>query len=78
MSWVEETIDDKRIIGSNILTNVYTWVGEDYVIDSNMIIHTGGGVSMGHGVLHEKQSVQRLNTKSSTEAELVLVSEYLP
>ena len=32
---------------------------------------------MGHGVLHEKVLVQRLNTKSLTEAELVGVSEYL-
>ena len=47
MLWVEETIDDKIIIGSNILTNVYTWVGADYVIDSNMRSHTGGGISMG-------------------------------
>ena len=32
---------------------------------------------MGHGVLHKKTSVQMLNIKKSTEAELVGVSEYL-
>ena len=33
---------------------------------------------MGHGVLHEKAPEQRLNTKSSTEAELDGVIGYLP
>ena len=35
-------------------------------------------MSMGYGTLHTKSSRQKLNTKSSTEAELVGVSEYLP
>ena len=33
---------------------------------------------MGHEVFHEKASLQRLNIKSSTRAELVGVSESLP
>ena len=35
-------------------------------------------MSFGVGVIHTKSSKQKLNTKSSTEAELVAVSEYLP
>ena len=35
-------------------------------------------MSMGWGVFHAKSSKQRLNTKSSTETELVGVSEYIP
>ena len=35
-------------------------------------------MSMGLGVLHAKCSKQKLNVKSSTEAELVGTSEYLP
>ena len=35
-------------------------------------------MSFGVGVMHTKSSKQKLNTKSSTEAELVTVSEYLP
>ena len=33
---------------------------------------------MGLGTLHCKSSKQKLNTRSSTESELVGVSEYLP
>ena len=35
-------------------------------------------MSFGHGILHHKSSVQKLNTKISTEAELVGTSEYVP
>ena len=35
-------------------------------------------ISFGIGALHTKSTKQKLNTKSSTEAELVGVSEYLP
>ena len=40
--------------------------------------HSGGIISFGHGALHTRSSKQKLNTKSSTEAELVRVSDYLP
>jgi hypothetical protein len=39
---------------------------------------TGGAMSMGLGVLHAKSSKQKLNVKSSTEAELVGNSDCLP
>ena len=40
--------------------------------------HTGGAMSFGHGTIHCRSSKQKLNTKSSTEAELVGISDYLP
>ena len=39
---------------------------------------TSEALSMGLGVLYGKSSKQKLNVKSSTEAELVGVSDYLP
>jgi len=39
--------------------------------------HTGGAIMMGKGVLFSKSSKQKLNTKSSTEAELVGASNFL-
>lgn len=35
-------------------------------------------MSLGHGIIHAKSSKQKLNTKSSTEAEVVGVSDYVP
>jgi len=40
--------------------------------------HTGGVISFGQGALFSKSTKQKLNTKSSTEAELVGASDYLP
>lgn len=40
--------------------------------------HTGGVMSLGRGILHGKSSKQKKNNRSTTESELVGVSEYLP
>ena len=40
--------------------------------------HTGGAISFGVGIIHGKASKQKINVKSSTECELVGVSEYIP
>jgi hypothetical protein len=40
--------------------------------------HTGGVVSFRRGAINSKSSKQKLNTKSSAEAELVVASDYLP
>ena len=54
------------------------WVDASYAVHPNMRSHTGGALSFGTGILHGKSSKQKLNTKSSTEAELVAVSDYIP
>ena len=35
-------------------------------------------MSMGYGLIHGRAGIQKINTKSSTEAELVGVGEYIP
>ena len=40
--------------------------------------HTGGITSFGTGIVDQKSSKQRMNTRSSTEAKHVGTSEYLP
>ena len=67
-----------RIIGATSLTDKFTWIGAAYNVHIDMRSHTGGDMSMGIGAVHSKVSVQHFNTKSSTEAEIVGVSEYLP
>ena len=72
------TLYDKRIIGADSLTSIYTWIDGAYAIHPNMRSHTGGCMSLGLGTLHARSSKQNLNTKSSTEAEVVGMSEYTP
>ena len=78
LGFLERTINDKRILGANSLSNLLTWIDASYAPHDDMRSHTGGGMSLGHGTIHTKSSKQKLNTKSSTEAELVGMSDYLP
>lgn len=72
------TIDMPRIIGANSLKLVRCWVDASYAIHHDMRSHTGGVISFGKGVTNVKTKRQNLNTKSSTEAEVVGASDYIP
>ena len=78
LQFVKGTINDKRIIGANGLNDLLTWVDAAYAVHPNMRSHTGGCMSFGLGTLHARSTKQKLNTKSSTEAEIVGISDYLP
>ena len=65
-------------LGGGDLTTLRTWVDASYAVHSDMKSHTGGCASFGRGVFMTKSTKQKLNTKSSTEAELVGASDYLP
>jgi hypothetical protein len=64
------SIDDTR--------EVKTCVDAAYTLHDDMKSHTGGVIMMGKGVLYAKSSKHKLNIKSSTEAELVGASDFLP
>ena len=40
--------------------------------------HTGGSFTLGKGSLHTVSCKQKINSKSSTEAELIAVDECIP
>lgn len=78
LGFLKRTINDKRVIGADSLRDLHVWIDASHAIHANMRGHTGGTMSMGRGTIHSKSSKQKLNTKSTTESELVGVSEYLP
>jgi hypothetical protein len=78
LRYLNETIDMPRIIGADSLTAFKTWVDAAYAVHDDMKSHTGGVMSFGHGVVNAKSLKQKLNVKSSTEAEVVGASDYLP
>ena len=55
-----------------------TWVDAVYAVHHDFKSHTGGVMSFRTGVLDAKSSKQKLNTKRSTEEELVGASNYIP
>jgi hypothetical protein len=57
-------------------SGVLTWSADaSFAIHNNMRSHTGAVLSLGQGALMSMSSKQKINTKSSTEAELVGVDD---
>ena len=55
--------------------HVHAWVDASYAVHTDYKSHTGVAIGIGGGVTYAKSTVQKLNTKSSTEAEIVGVSD---
>jgi hypothetical protein len=54
------------------------WVDGSFGVHPNMRGHTGGGMSLGTGFPITTSTKQKLNTRSSTESELVAVDDCMP
>lgn len=78
LCYIRGTIDLHLTLGADSLTKLQTWVDASYAIHNDRKSHTGGAMSFGRGVVCSKSNKQKLNTKSSTEAEVVGASDYLP
>jgi hypothetical protein len=78
LGYLKRTVDMPRIISGCNFDALYTYVDASYATHKDMKSHTGGLMSFGLGVINTKSSKQKINTKSSTEAELVGASDYMP
>ena len=54
------------------------WIDASFAMHPDMKSHTGGTMSFGKGSVYSMSRKQRINTKSSTEAELVGVDDGMP
>jgi hypothetical protein len=60
-------------------TGILKWyVDGSFGVHPNMRGHTGGGLSMGRGFPITTSTKQKINTRSSTESELVAVDDCMP
>ena len=57
---------------------VYGYVDASFAVHGDMKSHTGGIISLGKGAVNVSSKKQHLMTKSSTESELVGLSDQLP
>jgi hypothetical protein len=78
LEYVYGSIDDTLVLGSDDLGRFRVWVDASYAVHPDFRSHTGGCISFGTGTIACKSTKQKLNTKSSTEAEIVGASDYLP
>jgi hypothetical protein len=54
------------------------WIDASFAVHPDMHSHTGSTMSLGKGSVYSTSKKQRINTKSSTEAELVGVDDSMP
>lgn len=54
------------------------WIDASFAVHHDMRSHTGGNMSMGRGSVFSYSTRQKINTKSSTEAEVVAVDDLMP
>jgi len=78
LQYLRGTMDECLILGGDSIGSMESWVDAAYGVHNDMKSHTGGCMSWGLGVLLTMCIKQRLNVKSSTEAEVVGVSDFLP
>ena len=78
LQYLRGTIDLVLTLGADDLLSMFAWVDVSYGVHNDCKSHTGGAISWGWGVLLTMCKKQKLNTKSSTEGEIVGVSDFLP
>jgi Reverse transcriptase (RNA-dependent DNA polymerase) len=78
LQFIRATKDDYLTLSATSLHNVRWWVDASYAVHPDMKSHTGGAMSLGRGVIYGTSKSQKLNTKSSTEAELVGTDDVMP
>jgi hypothetical protein len=78
MAYFKATADMPLILGSNTSGVLKWYVDASFAVHSNMRGHTGGGLTMGRGFPIVSSTKQKLNTRSSTESELVGVDDMMP
>ena len=78
LAYIRDTIFLPLTIGWDGTGNVYWYVDASFAVHDNMRSHTGAVMTLGKGAALSMSTKQKINTKSSTEAELVGVDDSLP
>jgi len=77
LQYIRGTIDMERIVSMKLLGEFDIFIDASHGAHWDKKGQTGGCVSVGSGVIHARSNKQNINTKSSTETELVGNSDYL-
>lgn len=78
MKYIKGTQDLPLTLGMKKVDVLKWWIDGSHAVHPNMRGHTGGGLSFGIGFPISQSSKQKLNTRSSTESELVAVDDMMP
>ena len=75
LGYLKGTLDLKLHLScTNGVPVIKWWVDAAYAVHHDMRSHSGAMMTLGRGSIYSKSSRQKINTKSSTEAELIAAS----
>jgi hypothetical protein len=77
MKYLNGTKDDKLLLTADDLRIMKWYVDASFAVHPDFKSHTGAVSTMGDGAIQSISRKQKINTKSSTEAELVAVDDIL-
>ncbi len=78
MEYLRKDHARSQLLGAEINGLLMCYDDPSFAVHPNMHGHTGGGLTMGRGFPITASTKQKLNTKSSTESELVGVDDMMP
>ena len=78
MRYLQDTVEIPLTLEADNTPVIQWWVDASYGVHSDMKSHTGAMMSLGKGCIQSMSTRQKLNTRSSTEAELVGVHDAMP
>jgi hypothetical protein len=78
LQFLRATRNEFLTLSATSLHNMRWWVDASYAVHPDTSIHMGGAMPLGRGVINGTSKQQKLNMKSSTEAELVGVDDVMP
>jgi hypothetical protein len=71
LKYLNRTQEDVLTLSADSLNSIKWWVDASFAVHPDFKSHTGAVMSMGRGAIQALSQKQRLNTRSSTESELV-------
>ena len=78
VNYIHATKDEECLIGIEDIGIMHAHVDGSHAVHQNMRGHSGGALSFGIGLVTSASEKQKINIKSSTECEIVAVSDVLP
>ena len=77
MSYLKSTKNEVLTLRADGTGTLRWWIDAAFAVHPNMRSHTGATMSMGSGAVQSISKTQKVNTRSSTEAELVAVDDVI-
>ena len=78
MRYLRGSINLPLVLEADDVQVVKWWIDASFAVHPDMRSHTGGTMTLGKGAVYGTSTRQKLNTRSSTEAELVGVNDVMP